>query len=59
MTFQRKLCTTSMLIAAWYALPAAADLQIHSASILSNTLCLDGAKGLRKNCLTHYLAFNL
>ncbi|MDM4772612.1 hypothetical protein [Solimonas sp. SE-A11] len=42
MNFQRKLCTASMLIAAWYAVPAAADLQIHSASILSNTLYIDG-----------------
>ena len=42
MNFKRKLCATSMLIAAWYALPAAADLQIHSASILSNTLYIDG-----------------
>ncbi|ROH93830.1 collagen-like protein [Stagnimonas aquatica] len=31
-----------MLIAAWYAAPAAADLQIYSASILSNTLYIDG-----------------
>ena len=42
MNFQRKLCSTSMLIAAWYAAPAAADLQIYSASLLSNTLYIDG-----------------
>ena len=41
MSFQRKLCSTSMLVAAWYASPAAADLQIHSASIVSTTLYID------------------
>ena len=44
MSVQRKLCTTSMLVAAWYAAPAAADLQIHSASIVSNTLFIDGTE---------------
>ncbi len=44
MSFQRKLCTTSMLIAAWYASPAAADLQIHSASIVGSTLFIDGVE---------------
>jgi hypothetical protein len=44
MNFQRKLCSTSMLIAAWYAAPAAADLQIHSASIVSGTLYVDGVE---------------
>ena len=44
MSFQRKLCSTSMLVAAWYASPAAADLQIHSASIVSTTLYIDGVE---------------
>ncbi|SHG87729.1 Collagen triple helix repeat-containing protein, partial [Hydrocarboniphaga daqingensis] len=44
MTFQRKLCSTSMLVAAWYASPAAADLHIHSASIVSTTLYIDGVE---------------
>jgi len=44
MTFQRKLCSTSMLVAAWYASPVLADLQIHSASIVSSTLYIDGVE---------------